>query len=68
MEEKAKEEVQETTTEKVQEEVKEEIDLVLCATVTPDYFNMPSTACISHFACSTLYLKIPGSISYLSRI
>jgi 3-oxoacyl-[acyl-carrier-protein] synthase-3 len=28
---------------------KEEIDLVLCATVTPDYFNMPSTAClISH--------------------
>ncbi len=22
------------------------IDLVLCATVTPDYFNMPSTACI----------------------
>jgi len=25
---------------------KEEIDLVLCATVTPDYFNMPSTACI----------------------
>ena len=24
----------------------EEIDLVLCATVTPDYFNMPSTACI----------------------
>ena len=23
-----------------------EIDLVLCATVTPDYFNMPSTACI----------------------
>ncbi|WP_456434138.1 beta-ketoacyl-ACP synthase III [Nitratifractor sp.] len=28
---------------------KEEIDLVLCATVTPDYFNMPATACvISH--------------------
>lgn len=25
---------------------KVEIDLVLCATVTPDYFNMPSTACI----------------------
>jgi len=25
---------------------KENIDLVLCATVTPDYFNMPSTACI----------------------
>jgi len=25
---------------------KEEIDLVVCATVTPDYFNMPSTACI----------------------
>jgi len=25
---------------------KEEIDLILCATVTPDYFNMPSTACI----------------------
>jgi len=24
----------------------ESIDLVLCATVTPDYFNMPSTACI----------------------
>ena len=24
----------------------EEIDLILCATVTPDYFNMPSTACI----------------------
>ena len=24
----------------------EDIDLVLCATVTPDYFNMPSTACI----------------------
>ena len=24
----------------------DEIDLVLCATVTPDYFNMPSTACI----------------------
>jgi len=23
-----------------------EIDLVICATVTPDYFNMPSTACI----------------------
>ena len=23
---------------------KDEIDLVLCATVTPDYFNMPSTA------------------------
>jgi 3-oxoacyl-[acyl-carrier-protein] synthase III len=23
-----------------------QIDLVLCATVTPDYFNMPSTACI----------------------
>ncbi len=25
---------------------KEEIDLVICATVTPDYFNMPATACI----------------------
>ena len=25
---------------------KEDIDLILCATVTPDYFNMPSTACI----------------------
>ncbi len=25
---------------------KSEIDLVICATVTPDYFNMPSTACI----------------------
>lgn len=25
---------------------REEIDLVICATVTPDYFNMPSTACI----------------------
>ena len=25
---------------------KDEIDLVICATVTPDYFNMPSTACI----------------------
>ena len=25
---------------------KEKIDLVICATVTPDYFNMPSTACI----------------------
>jgi len=25
---------------------KDEIDLVVCATVTPDYFNMPSTACI----------------------
>jgi len=24
----------------------EAIDLVLCATVTPDYFNMPSTACV----------------------
>ena len=24
----------------------DQIDLVLCATVTPDYFNMPSTACI----------------------
>jgi len=24
----------------------DDIDLVLCATVTPDYFNMPSTACI----------------------
>ncbi|SFV90117.1 3-oxoacyl-[acyl-carrier-protein] synthase, KASIII [hydrothermal vent metagenome] len=24
----------------------DEIDLVVCATVTPDYFNMPSTACI----------------------
>ena len=23
-----------------------DIDLVVCATVTPDYFNMPSTACI----------------------
>ncbi len=26
--------------------LKEDIDLVVCATVTPDYFNMPSTACI----------------------
>jgi 3-oxoacyl-[acyl-carrier-protein] synthase-3 len=26
--------------------VKEDIDLVVCATITPDYFNMPSTACI----------------------
>jgi len=26
--------------------MKSEIDLVICATVTPDYFNMPSTACI----------------------
>jgi len=25
---------------------KDNIDLVICATVTPDYFNMPSTACI----------------------
>ena len=25
---------------------KDSIDLVLCATVTPDYFNMPSTACL----------------------
>lgn len=25
---------------------KGEIDLVICATVTPDYFNMPSTACL----------------------
>ena len=25
---------------------RDEIDLVLCATVTPDYFNMPSTACV----------------------
>ena len=25
---------------------KSEIDLIVCATVTPDYFNMPSTACI----------------------
>jgi len=25
---------------------KEDIDLVVCSTVTPDYFNMPSTACI----------------------
>ncbi len=24
----------------------EDIDLVVCATVTPDYFNMPATACI----------------------
>ncbi len=24
----------------------EDIDLIVCATVTPDYFNMPSTACI----------------------
>jgi len=24
----------------------EDIDLVVCATVTPDYFNMPSTACV----------------------
>jgi len=25
---------------------KEDIDLIVCATVTPDYFNMPSTACM----------------------
>ncbi len=25
---------------------RDDIDLVLCATVTPDYFNMPSTACV----------------------
>lgn len=25
---------------------KSDIDLIICATVTPDYFNMPSTACI----------------------
>jgi 3-oxoacyl-[acyl-carrier-protein] synthase III len=25
---------------------KNDIDLIICATVTPDYFNMPSTACI----------------------
>jgi len=25
---------------------KEDIDLIVCATVTPDYFNMPATACI----------------------
>jgi len=25
---------------------KDDIDLVVCATVTPDYFNMPSTACV----------------------
>ncbi|HHH19559.1 MAG TPA: ketoacyl-ACP synthase III [Campylobacterales bacterium] len=25
---------------------KEEIDLIVCATVTPDYFNMPATACL----------------------
>ena len=25
---------------------KDDIDLVVCATVTPDYFNMPSTACL----------------------
>jgi len=24
----------------------DDVDLVICATVTPDYFNMPSTACI----------------------
>jgi 3-oxoacyl-[acyl-carrier-protein] synthase-3 len=24
----------------------DDIDLIVCATVTPDYFNMPSTACI----------------------
>ena len=24
----------------------DDVDLVVCATVTPDYFNMPSTACI----------------------
>jgi len=24
----------------------EDIDLIVCATVTPDYFNMPATACI----------------------
>ncbi|NPA61136.1 MAG: ketoacyl-ACP synthase III [Epsilonproteobacteria bacterium] len=24
----------------------QDIDLIVCATVTPDYFNMPSTACI----------------------
>ena len=26
--------------------LKEEIDLVICATVTPDYLCMPSTACL----------------------
>jgi len=25
---------------------KDDIDLIICATVTPDYFNMPSTACV----------------------
>lgn len=25
---------------------KNDIDLIICATVTPDYFNMPSTACV----------------------
>jgi len=25
---------------------KDDIDLVVCATVTPDYFNMPATACL----------------------
>jgi 3-oxoacyl-[acyl-carrier-protein] synthase III len=25
---------------------KSDIDLIICATVTPDYFNMPSTACV----------------------
>ena len=25
---------------------KEEVDLVICATVTPDYLCMPSTACL----------------------
>jgi len=24
----------------------DDVDLVICATVTPDYFNMPSTACV----------------------
>ncbi len=25
---------------------KEDIDLIVCATVTPDFFNMPATACM----------------------
>ena len=31
-----------------------DIDLVLCATVTPDYFNMPSTACLIRFVVLTV--------------
>lgn len=25
---------------------KDDIDMIVCATITPDYFNMPSTACV----------------------